>query len=61
MDILAERLHAATASLTPPFAIVDLDALGANTDSMINRAHGLPIRLATKSIRAGHHQPGAPE
>ena len=26
MDIVAERLQAATASLTPPFAVVDLAA-----------------------------------
>jgi D-serine deaminase-like pyridoxal phosphate-dependent protein len=51
MDIVAERLQAATASLNPPFAVVDLDVLNANADSMISRAGGLPIRLATKSIR----------
>jgi D-serine deaminase-like pyridoxal phosphate-dependent protein len=51
MNIVAERLQAATTSLTPPFAVVDLDALNANSDSMISRAHGLPIRLATKSVR----------
>jgi D-serine deaminase-like pyridoxal phosphate-dependent protein len=51
MNIVAERLQAATTSLTPPFAVVDLDALNANADSMISRAHGLPIRLATKSVR----------
>jgi D-serine deaminase-like pyridoxal phosphate-dependent protein len=37
--------------LTPPFAVVDLDALDSNGESMITRANGLPIRLATKSIR----------
>ena len=49
--MVAERLQAATANLTPPFAVVDLDALDTNATSMINRADGLPIRLATKSIR----------
>jgi D-serine deaminase-like pyridoxal phosphate-dependent protein len=48
---VAERLQAATADLTPPFAVVDLDALDSNAESMITRAHGLPIRLATKSVR----------
>jgi D-serine deaminase-like pyridoxal phosphate-dependent protein len=37
--------------LTPPFAVIDLDALDSNAESMIGRAYGLPIRLATKSIR----------
>jgi D-serine deaminase-like pyridoxal phosphate-dependent protein len=49
--MVAERLQAATSKLTPPFALVDLDALDSNAESMITRAHGLPIRLATKSIR----------
>jgi D-serine deaminase-like pyridoxal phosphate-dependent protein len=51
VDVVAQRLQAATADLTPPFAVIDLDALDANAASMINRANGLPIRLATKSIR----------
>src|SRR4249919_421984 len=49
--MVAERLQAATANLTPPYAIVDLDALDANAQAMITRARRLPIRLATKSIR----------
>jgi D-serine deaminase-like pyridoxal phosphate-dependent protein len=49
--MVAERLQAATSNLTPPFAAVDLDAMDANAASMITRASGLPIRLATKSIR----------
>ena len=49
--MVAERLQAAAANLTPPYAIVDLDALGSNAQAMITRARGLPIRLATKSIR----------
>ena len=51
MAIVAERMQAATANLTPPFAVVDLDALDSNAASMITRARPLPIRLATKSIR----------
>ena len=50
MGVMAERLQAATAHLTP-FAVVDLDALDDIATSMIIRAGGLPIRLATKSIR----------
>lgn len=41
----------ATADLDPPFAIVDLDAFDANRDDLRARAAGLPIRLATKSLR----------
>ena len=51
MGMVAERLQAATANLMPPFAVVDLDALDDNAKSMITRAHGLPIRLATKLRR----------
>ncbi|MDD7942160.1 alanine racemase [Actinomycetospora lutea] len=41
----------ATADLDPPFAVVDLDAFDANRDDLLVRAAGLPIRLATKSVR----------
>jgi D-serine deaminase-like pyridoxal phosphate-dependent protein len=34
-----------------PFAFVDLDAMWANSDSMLDRAGGKPIRMASKSIR----------
>ena len=46
-----ERLDAATAHLEPPFAVVDLAALRANAASMVRRAAGKPIRLASKSVR----------
>ncbi|MFC5142496.1 alanine racemase [Actinomycetospora rhizophila] len=46
-----DRWDRATADLDPPFAIVDLDAFDANLDDLLARAGGLPIRLATKSIR----------
>ena len=49
--MVAERLQAATSDLTPPYAVVDLDALNLNAQAMITRARGLPIRPATKSIR----------
>ncbi|MCE1180349.1 MAG: amino acid deaminase/aldolase [Micrococcales bacterium] len=42
---------AATARLTPPFAIADLDAFDANAADMERRAGGLPIRVASKSVR----------
>ena len=34
-----------------PFAFVDLDAMWANAASMLERAGGKPIRVASKSIR----------
>ncbi|HEV3046160.1 MAG TPA: amino acid deaminase/aldolase [Solirubrobacteraceae bacterium] len=46
-----ERLERATAELTPPFALVDLDAMEHNARDMEQRAGGKPIRLASKSVR----------
>jgi D-serine deaminase-like pyridoxal phosphate-dependent protein len=46
-----QRLERATANLAPPFAVVDLDALRANAQSMERLAGGKPIRLASKSVR----------
>jgi D-serine deaminase-like pyridoxal phosphate-dependent protein len=46
-----ERYERATAALEPPFALVDLDAMWANADAMLARAHGKPIRVASKSVR----------
>lgn len=48
---LRERYDAATARLEPPFAVVDLDAFRANAAGLIRRAHGKPIRVASKSVR----------
>ncbi|GAA3860495.1 amino acid deaminase/aldolase [Saccharothrix violaceirubra] len=45
------RLDAATGGFDPPFAIVDLDAFDHNADDLVRRAGGLPIRVATKSVR----------
>jgi D-serine deaminase-like pyridoxal phosphate-dependent protein len=45
------RLEHATAALDAPFALIDLDALRANADDLERRAAGLPIRLASKSLR----------
>ncbi len=46
-----DRLERATASLDPPFAVVDLDAFWANAADMERRAAPKPIRLASKSVR----------
>jgi D-serine deaminase-like pyridoxal phosphate-dependent protein len=40
------RYNAATASLEPPFAVIDLAALRANAAGMARRAAGKPIRGA---------------
>src|SRR5215472_11933635 len=40
-----------TADLDPPLAIVDLDAFDANADDLVRRAGGVPIRVASKSLR----------
>jgi D-serine deaminase-like pyridoxal phosphate-dependent protein len=45
------RLERATAALDAPFALIDLDALRANAGDLERRAAGLPIRLASKSLR----------
>lgn len=37
--------------LEPPFAVVDLAALRANTADLVRRAGGTPIRVASKSVR----------
>ncbi|WP_040721497.1 amino acid deaminase/aldolase [Nocardia veterana] len=44
-------LHAATADLDPPLAALDLSALRANAADLVRRAGGVPIRVASKSVR----------
>lgn len=44
-------LHAATADLDPPLAALDLTALRANAADLVRRANGVPIRVASKSVR----------
>jgi len=41
----------ATQGLDPPFAVVDLDAFDANASDLLRRARGVPLRLASKSLR----------
>ena len=40
------------ADVEAPFAFVDLDAMWANADTLLERAGDKPIRIATKSIRS---------
>jgi D-serine deaminase-like pyridoxal phosphate-dependent protein len=46
-----ERYERIFAEVEAPFAFVDLEAMWANADSMLARAAGKPIRVATKSVR----------
>ncbi len=46
-----DRYERIFADVEAPFAFVDLDAMWANSASMLARAGGKPIRVATKSIR----------
>ena len=41
----------ATAGLPAPLVAVDVDAFDANADDLVRRAGGLPIRVASKSVR----------
>jgi D-serine deaminase-like pyridoxal phosphate-dependent protein len=47
-----QRYDRATAHLDPPFAVLDLAALRSNASSMLQRAGGKSIRIASKSIRS---------
>ncbi|MFR9751119.1 amino acid deaminase/aldolase [Nocardia sp. 004] len=44
-------LHAATAELDPPLAALDLSVLRANAADLVRRARGVPVRVASKSVR----------
>src|SRR5688572_10153587 len=46
-----EELERIFEEVDPPFALVDLDAMWANGEAMLERAAGTPIRVASKSIR----------
>ena len=50
-DLDGAHLNTATADLDPPLAVVDLDAFDANATDLVHRAGGVPIRIATKSLR----------
>ncbi|ACQ80154.1 alanine racemase domain protein [Beutenbergia cavernae DSM 12333] len=45
------EVRAAVAHLDPPFGVVDLGAFRANAGDLVRRARGVPIRVATKSVR----------
>ncbi|EAR24506.1 hypothetical protein A20C1_12782 [marine actinobacterium PHSC20C1] len=46
-----QQLSEATAALDTPYGVLSLDALSHNAADLVRRASGLPIRVASKSIR----------
>jgi D-serine deaminase-like pyridoxal phosphate-dependent protein len=46
-----EELEEIFAATRAPFAFVDLDAMWSNAREMLGRADGVPIRVASKSVR----------
>ncbi|WP_010205980.1 amino acid deaminase/aldolase [Salinibacterium sp. PAMC 21357] len=46
-----QQLSEATAALDTPYGVLSLDALSHNAADMVRRASGVPIRVASKSIR----------
>jgi D-serine deaminase-like pyridoxal phosphate-dependent protein len=46
-----DALNRATSALEPPFMVVDLDAFDANAKDLVRRGGGVPLRLASKSLR----------
>ena len=46
-----DRLLASSAELGAPVTIVDEPALWANADDLVRRAGGVPVRVASKSVR----------
>ncbi len=51
MTTPVQRLLTATGDLSTPVAIVDAEVLRANADDLVRRADGVPIRIASKSVR----------
>ena len=47
----AARLSTATRGLPAPVAVVDLDVFDANALDILKRADGVPVRVASKSVR----------
>lgn len=46
-----DRMLLATSALETPLAVIDESSLWANADDLVRRAGGLPIRVASKSVR----------
>jgi D-serine deaminase-like pyridoxal phosphate-dependent protein len=52
LDAQRARYDAIFEAIQPPFAFLDLDAMRANGESMLAQSGGLPIRIASKSVRS---------
>jgi D-serine deaminase-like pyridoxal phosphate-dependent protein len=52
LEELRTRYEAILDSVQAPFAFVDLDAMRSNATAMVAQAGGLPIRVASKSVRS---------
>ena len=52
LDALKARYDAIFSGVKPPFAFVDLDAMGRNAAALLEQSGGLPIRVASKSVRS---------
>ena len=50
-ELLKARYDSILATATPPYAFVDLDAKARNARRLLDQAAGLPIRVASKSVR----------
>ncbi len=50
-DQLKARYDGAVHGIPAPLAILDMAAVHTNAADLVRRAHGTPIRLATKSLR----------
>jgi D-serine deaminase-like pyridoxal phosphate-dependent protein len=48
---IQSSLDSATQAVDPPFAVIDLDAFDFNLSDLLRRAGGVPLRLASKSLR----------
>jgi D-serine deaminase-like pyridoxal phosphate-dependent protein len=51
-EALKARYDSILSGIAPPFAFVDLDAVRRNAATMLAQAGGLPIRVASKSVRS---------
>ena len=49
---LRHRLEAATKAYDAPLAVIEMDAWEANAADLLRRANGVPIRVASKSLRS---------
>jgi D-serine deaminase-like pyridoxal phosphate-dependent protein len=52
LEALRARYEAIFDAVRSPFAFVDLDAVRSNAQAMATQADGLPIRIASKSVRS---------